>query len=89
MDRVTFTTEDGSLEGSCGCRTAAPGAPPYLSPHPRHGGSKDHRLLWAMRNDLAAARGLAVLGFNFRGVKGSRVSVRVVVSTVPRGLCWP
>ena len=40
-------------------------------PHPRHGGSKDHPLLWAIRNELAAAHELAVLGFNFRGVMGS------------------
>ena len=43
-------------------------------PHPRHGESKDHPLLWAIRNDLAAARGFAVLGFNFRGVMGSQGS---------------
>ena len=40
-------------------------------PHPKHGGSKDHPILWAVRNELAGARGLAVLGFNFRGVMGS------------------
>jgi alpha/beta superfamily hydrolase len=39
-------------------------------PHPRHGGSKDHPILWAIRNELAS-RGFAVLGFNFRGVMGS------------------
>jgi len=39
-------------------------------PHPQQGGSKDHPLLWAIRNDLAA-RGCAVLSFNFRGVMGS------------------
>lgn len=39
--------------------------------HPRFGGSKDHPLLWAIRNQLAAAHGLAVLGFNFRGIMGS------------------
>src|SRR5438445_1649573 len=40
-------------------------------PAPRHVGSKDLPVLWAIGNDLAAARGLAVLGFNFRGVMGS------------------
>lgn len=40
-------------------------------PHPRRGGSKDHPILWALRNELAARRGLAVLAFNFRGVMGS------------------
>ena len=39
-------------------------------PHPRHGGSKDHPILWAVRNELAQ-RGFAVLSFNFRGVMGS------------------
>jgi len=39
-------------------------------PHPLHGGSKDHPLLWNIRNDLAG-RGFVVLGFNFRGVMGS------------------
>lgn len=38
---------------------------------PERGGSKDHPLLWAVRNDLATRRGLVVLGFNFRGVMGS------------------
>lgn len=40
-------------------------------PLPEGGGSKDHPLLWAVRNDLAGNRGLVVLGFNFRGVMGS------------------
>ena len=38
--------------------------------HPEHGGSKDHPILWAVRNELAS-RGFAVLAFNFRGVMGS------------------
>jgi alpha/beta superfamily hydrolase len=73
MDQVTFTTEDGiRLEGELRMPDDAPrGAAVLCHPHPRHGGSKDHPLLWAIRNDLAAARGLAVLGFNFRGVMGS------------------
>jgi len=73
MDRVTFTTEDGlRLEGEFRMPDGEPrGAAVICHPHPRHGGSKDHPLLWAIRNDLAAARGLAVLGFNFRGVMGS------------------
>ena len=40
-------------------------------PHPKHGGSKDHPILWALRNELAGVRDVAVLGFNFRGVMGS------------------
>ncbi|MEP7059176.1 MAG: alpha/beta fold hydrolase [Actinomycetota bacterium] len=73
MEPVTFTTQDGvRLEGEL----RRPDAPPagtaiICHPHPRHGGSKDHPLLWAMRNDLAGIRGFAVLAFNFRGVLGS------------------
>ncbi len=37
---------------------------------PRQGGSKDHPVLWAIRNELSA-RGFAVLSFNFRGVMQS------------------
>ena len=40
-------------------------------PHPQRGGSKDHPILWALRNELAGTRGIATLGFNFRGVMGS------------------
>jgi uncharacterized protein len=73
MDHVTFSTEDGvRLEGELRMPDGTPrGAAVICHPHPRHGGSKDHPLLWAIRNDLAAARGFAVLGFNFRGVMGS------------------
>jgi alpha/beta superfamily hydrolase len=73
MDQVTFTTEDGiRLEGELRMPDGTPrGAGVICHAHPRHGGSKDHPVLWAIRNDLAAARGLAVLGFNFRGVMGS------------------
>jgi len=73
MDLVTFATEDGiRLEAELRMPDATPrGAAVICHPHPRHGGSKDHPLLWAIRNDLAVARGLAVLGFNFRGVMGS------------------
>jgi alpha/beta superfamily hydrolase len=38
--------------------------------HPRHGGSKDHPILWALRNELAQ-RGCSVLAFNFRGTMRS------------------
>jgi alpha/beta superfamily hydrolase len=70
---VTFRTEDGlTLEGEL----RAPDGPPrgtavICHPHPEHGGSKDHPLLWAIRNELAANRGLCVLTFNFRGIMGS------------------
>jgi alpha/beta superfamily hydrolase len=72
MDRIAFETEDGlRLEGEI----REPEGPVLASAvlchaHPQHGGSKDHPLLWAIRNDLAA-RGFAVLSFNFRGVMGS------------------
>jgi alpha/beta superfamily hydrolase len=41
--------------------------------HPRHGGSKDHPLLWAVRGTLVH-RGLTVVAFNFRGIMGSEGS---------------
>ncbi|HTG48232.1 MAG TPA: alpha/beta fold hydrolase [Actinomycetota bacterium] len=73
MDPVSFTTEDGvRLEGELRMPEGEPRAAAVLChPHPRHGGSKDHPILWAIRNELAAARGCAVVGFNFRGVMGS------------------
>jgi alpha/beta superfamily hydrolase len=73
MEHVTFTSEDGTrLEGELRTPDEPPvGAAVLCHPHPRHGGSKDHPLLWAIRNDLAGARGAVVLAFNFRGVMGS------------------
>lgn len=69
---IRFETPDGcSLEGEI--RTPedpARGTAVIAHPHPLHGGSKDHPLLWNIRNDLAG-RGFVVLGFNFRGVMGS------------------
>jgi uncharacterized protein len=73
MQNVSFTTEDGvHLEGELRLPDGEPRAAAVIChPHPRHGGSKDHPILWAIRNELAAAHGCAVLGFNFRGVMGS------------------
>jgi alpha/beta superfamily hydrolase len=73
MEQVTFTTDDGArLEGELRMPEGEPrGTAVLCHPHPRHGGSKDHPLLWAIRNELAATHRLAVLGFNFRGVMGS------------------
>lgn len=73
MSAITFPTEDGlSLEGELRDPRGEPrGTAVICHAHPRHGGSKDHPLLWAVRNDLAANRGLWVLGFNFRGIMGS------------------
>ena len=71
-ERITFETSDAlRLEGEM----RAPDGPARASavlchPHPRQGGSKDHPLLWAIRNELSA-RGFMVLSFNFRGVMGS------------------
>ena len=72
MEPVRFTTEDHvTLEGELRMPESEPvGSAVICHPHPRHGGSKDHPILWAIRNDLAH-RGFAVLGFNFRGVMGS------------------
>jgi alpha/beta superfamily hydrolase len=72
MDPVRFVTADGvHLEGEVRLPEGDPRATAVLChPHPRHGGSKDHPILWAIRNELAH-RGYAVLGFNFRGVMGS------------------
>lgn len=72
MEPVAFSTEDGvRLEGELRPPDGPPrGAATICHPHPRHGGSKDHPILWAIRNELAH-RGLAVLSFNFRGVMGS------------------
>jgi alpha/beta superfamily hydrolase len=72
VEPVRFSTEDGlSLQGELRRPDAEPrGSTVLCHPHPRLGGSKDHPLLWAIRNELAA-RGFAVLSFNFRGVGGS------------------
>ena len=73
MEPLTFTTDDGvRLEGEVRLPDGTPrGSVVLCHPHPRHGGSKDHPVLWAIRNELAGNHGLAVLGFNFRGVMGS------------------
>jgi uncharacterized protein len=72
MEPIRFPAGDGvELEGELRRpRCHADGSAVLCHAHPRHGGSKDHPLLWAIRNDLAR-RGLAVLAFNFRGVMGS------------------
>jgi alpha/beta superfamily hydrolase len=92
VETVTFTTEDAvRLEGELRMPDGAPrGSAVVCHPHPRHGGSKDHPILWAIRNELAH-RGLAVLAFNFRGVMGSggtygggRLEVRDVRAAIGR-----
>jgi alpha/beta superfamily hydrolase len=73
VEPVTFGTEDGvRLEGELRVDSDPPrGSAAICHPHPRHGGSKDHPVLWAVRNELAGRRGLATLLFNFRGTMGS------------------
>ena len=73
MEQVSFTTDDGiRLEGELRRADAEPrGSAVICHPHPRHGGSKDHPILWALRNELAGKRGVSVVAFNFRGVMGS------------------
>jgi alpha/beta superfamily hydrolase len=92
MDAMRFVTEDGiHLEGELRMPDVRPRASAVLChPHPRHGGSKDHPILWAVRNELAH-RGYGVLGFNFRGVMGSgggygggRLEVRDVRAAIDR-----
>jgi alpha/beta superfamily hydrolase len=69
---IRFETDDGcSIEGEIRTPDGVPrGTAVIAHPHPLHGGSKDHPLLWNIRNDLAS-RGLVVLAFNFQGVMGS------------------
>ncbi len=92
VDGIRFRTDDGvSLEGDLrAAEGIARGTAVVCHAHPRHGGSKDHPLLWAVRNDLAS-RGRTVLSFNFRGVLGSggtygggRAEVRDVAAAVAR-----
>lgn len=73
VDQVTFRTEDGvRLEGEARVDVADPVAAAVIChAHPRHGGSKDHPVLWSLRNELAGARGFLTLLFNFRGTMGS------------------
>ncbi|MGH2739913.1 MAG: alpha/beta hydrolase [Actinomycetota bacterium] len=73
MTAIRFETADRlSLEGELRQPEGTTrGAAVLCHPLPEGGGSKDHPLLWAIRNDLAGNRGLVVLGFNYRGVMGS------------------
>jgi uncharacterized protein len=72
VDPIRFGTEDGvSLEGELRRpQGQALGSAVLCHAHPRHGGSKDHPVLWAVRNELAQ-RGFVVLAFNFRGTMQS------------------
>jgi len=92
MEPIRFLTEDGlSLEGELRLPEGAIRATAVIChAHPWHGGSKDHPVLWAIRNELAH-RGFAVLAFNFRGTMGSdggfgggRTEVRDVAAAIVR-----
>jgi alpha/beta superfamily hydrolase len=92
MEPLRFPTEDGlSLEGELRMPDGeALGTAVICHAHPRHGGTKDHPVLWALRNELAG-RGFAVLSFNFRGTMrsdgthgGGRAEVRDVAAAVGR-----
>lgn len=73
MEPVWFSTSDGvRLQGELRVDVPEPVASVVIChAHPRHGGSKDHPVLWAIRNELAGRRGYATLSFNFRGTMGS------------------
>jgi uncharacterized protein len=73
MAMVRFRTADGVLLEGDLREADGPlrGTAVLCHAHPSFGGSKDHPLLWAIRNHLAARRGLHVLAFNFRGTMGS------------------
>jgi alpha/beta superfamily hydrolase len=72
MESIRFRTSDGlSLEGEIRMPEGEARATAVIChPHPLGGGSTDHPILWAIRNELAR-RDFAVLSFNFRGVMGS------------------
>ena len=71
MDAIRFATSDGlSLEGELRVPEGVRASAVVCHPHPLGGGSKDHPILWAIRNELAR-REFAGLSFNFRGVMGS------------------
>jgi len=77
VDAISLRTDDGlTLEGEVHRPDAAAAAKAnavICHPHPQHGGSKDHPLLWAIRISLVK-RGFVVVTFNFRGVMGSEGS---------------
>jgi alpha/beta superfamily hydrolase len=73
VEPAAFTTEDGvRLQAELRRPERPPRAAAVIChPHPKHGGSKDHPILWALRNELAGRRDVTTLAFNFRGVMGS------------------
>ena len=92
MEPIRFPTQDGvSLEGELRMpEGTARGSAVICHAHPRHGGSKDHPILWAVRNELAH-RGFAVLSFNFRGTMrsggaygGGRTETKDVAAAIGR-----
>ena len=59
MEPVTFTTDDGvRLEGELRLPDGGPrGSAVLCHPHPKHGGSKDHPILWACATSSPARAG--------------------------------
>jgi alpha/beta superfamily hydrolase len=72
IEPIEIRTEDGLTLQAEVRMPAGPARAAAVTchPHPEHGGSKDHPLLWAIRNQLAGG-GFAVVAFNFRGIMGS------------------
>jgi alpha/beta superfamily hydrolase len=92
VTEIRFTTDDHvSLEADLRLPDAEPVAAAVMChAHPRHGGSKDHPILWSIRAELASRR-FVVLGFNFRGIMrsggaygGGRTEVRDVSAAISR-----
>jgi len=71
VPEIRFATDDHvSLEAELRVPADPVAAAVLCHAHPRHGGSKDHPILWSIRAELSARR-FCVLAFNFRGVMGS------------------
>ena len=92
MEPVRFSTHDGiSLEGELRMPERTPfGSAVICHAHPRHGGTKDHPILWAVRNELAQ-RGFVVLSFDFRGTMrsaGSHGGGRTETNDVEAAIGW-
>jgi alpha/beta superfamily hydrolase len=92
VEPIRFPTEDGvSLEAELRMPEGrARGSAVICHAHPKHGGSKDHPILWAVRNELAH-HDFAVLSFNFRGTMrsdgtygGGRTEVKDVAAAIGR-----
>ncbi|MDX6748446.1 alpha/beta hydrolase [Geminicoccaceae bacterium 1502E] len=72
MPEVIFNGSDGRLEGRY-VHGQGPNPPlaMVLHPHPQHGATMNHRIVYAMFH-MFVRRGFSVLRFNFRGVGRSQ-----------------